>query len=166
MSAPARDLGALLAGGGYRSTRPRQAVWDALHRASDGGATHLTADEVARLVHEHDPEVNLASVYRTLGLLRELGLVRESRLAGDEASRWELAHPDEHFHVVCDRCRRVDHHVGSLVAAIVDHLRSSHRFVPERVDLVVHGHCVDCAAGADATMHGATAAVAAAGPDS
>ncbi|MDH4077210.1 MAG: transcriptional repressor, partial [Acidimicrobiia bacterium] len=94
------DLGPLLAGRGYRSTRPRQAVWDALQ---DGA--HRTAEEVARAVHEVHPEVNLASIYRTLALLRDLGLVRESRLAGgDQASRWELAHPDEHFHVVCDRC--------------------------------------------------------------
>ncbi|MDH4363782.1 MAG: transcriptional repressor [Acidimicrobiia bacterium] len=134
------DLGPLLAGRGYRSTRPRQAVWDALQ---DGA--HRTAEEVARAVHEVHPEVNLASIYRTLALLRDLGLVRESRLAGgDQASRWELAHPDEHFHVVCDRCGRVDHHVGSLVAAITEHLSASHRFVPERVELVVHGHCVNC----------------------
>jgi Fur family transcriptional regulator, ferric uptake regulator len=134
------ELGELLARRGFRSTRPRQAVWDVLH-----GGAHLTADEVAREVHRTSPEVNLASVYRTLGLLRNLGLARESRLGGDEAAaRWELAHPDEHFHVVCNRCGQVDHHVGSLVASIVDHLRSSHHFVPERVDLVVHGHCVDC----------------------
>lgn len=139
------DLEPLLAGRGYRTTRPRQAVWDALQ---DGA--HRTADEVARAVHEGHPEVNLASIYRALALLRDLGLVRESRLAGgDQASRWELAHPDEHFHVVCDRCGRVDHHVGSLVAAITDHLSTSHRFVPERVELVVHGHCVDCEHRAD-----------------
>jgi len=136
------DLDPLLAGRGYRSTRPRQAVWDALQ---DGA--HRTAEEVARAVHEVHPEVNLASIYRALALLRDLGLVRESRLAGgDQASRWELAHPDEHFHVVCDRCGRVDHHVGSLVAAITEHLSASHRFVPERVELVVHGHCVSCEA--------------------
>lgn len=139
------DLDPLLAGRGYRSTRPRQAVWDALQ---DGA--HRTAEEVARAVHEVHPEVNLASIYRALALLRDLGLVRESRLAGgDQASRWELAHPDEHFHVVCDRCGRVDHHVGSLVAAITEHLSASHRFVPERVELVVHGHCVSCDADHD-----------------
>jgi Fur family transcriptional regulator, ferric uptake regulator len=136
------DLAALLAARGYRSTHPRRAVWNALQAAAE--APHLTAEEVAERVHRTRPEVNLASVYRTLALLRELGLVRESRLADGHPARWELAHPDEHFHVVCDRCGRVDHHVGSLVAEIVDHLRSSHHFVPERVDLVVHGHCVNC----------------------
>ncbi len=134
------NIGQLLAGRGYRVTRPRQAVWEALNTAH----AHLTAEEVAQRVHETTPDVNLASIYRTLALLRELGLVRESRLGEDEAARWELAHPDEHFHVVCDRCGRVDHHVGSLVRSIVEHLESSHHFVPERVDLVVHGHCVDC----------------------
>lgn len=141
----ADELAHVLGPYGHRTTRPRLAVWAALHQAGDvDGDGHLTADEVARRVHVAHPDINLASVYRTLGLFRDLGLVRESRLAGDGASHWELAHPDEHFHMVCDRCGRVDHHVGSLVAGIVDHLQSSHHFVPERVELVVRGHCIDC----------------------
>jgi Fur family ferric uptake transcriptional regulator len=83
-------------------------------------------------------------VYRSLSLFSELDLARESRLGDQEASRWELAHPDEHFHLVCQRCGRVDHHVGTLVASVREHLRRGHGFVPDDIELTVTGTCADC----------------------
>jgi Fur family ferric uptake transcriptional regulator len=83
------DLRQTLRHGRHRVTRPRLAVWRALLDAD----THLTADELAERVNAHGPGVNLASVYRSLALFEELELVRESRLSGDDASRWELAGP-------------------------------------------------------------------------
>jgi Fur family ferric uptake transcriptional regulator len=127
---------------GYRVTRPRQAVWRALNDAQD----HLTVEEVAARVAERQPGVNLASVYRSLALFAELNLVRESRLGDEDVTRWEIAHPDEHFHLVCDVCGRVDHHAGDLVARVVDHLRTGHRFEPRAVELTVAGRCADCGA--------------------
>ena len=136
------DVSELLRERGYRVTQARQAVWRVLVEAED----HLTAEELTQQVHATDPGINLASVYRSLSLFQQLELVRESRLGGDEASRWELAHPDEHFHLVCDRCGRVDHHEGTLVETIKDHLRRGHGFQPTAVELLVTGRCRTCAA--------------------
>jgi Fur family ferric uptake transcriptional regulator len=127
--------------GGYRVTRPRQAVWRVLREADD----HLTVEEIAARVADREPAVNLASVYRSLALFAELDLVRESRLGDADATRWELAHPDEHFHLICDRCGRVDHHAGDLVASIVEHLYSGHGFEARAVELSVVGRCAACA---------------------
>lgn len=137
------DVQAVLRRRGYRVTGPRRAVWRALSRAEG----HLTVDELAARVHAEDPGVNLASIYRSLALFARLGLVRESRLGDADAGRWEVAHPDEHFHLVCDRCGRIDHHVGSLVQEIRDHLSEGHGFEPRDVDLTVTGRCAACAAG-------------------
>ncbi len=134
----ADDIADLLKHRGYRVTGPRRAVWRALTGAED----HLTVEQVADRVAASDDGVNLASVYRSLALFKELGLARESHL-DSEGGRWEVAHPDEHFHVVCDDCGRVDHHVGSLVGDIVDHLRSGHDFEPTGVELTVRGRCVE-----------------------
>jgi Fur family ferric uptake transcriptional regulator len=125
---------------GYRVTRPREAVWRALIEAED----HLTVEEVARRVGRQQPGVNLASVYRSLALFAQLDLVRESRLGDEDVTRWELAHPDEHFHLVCDVCGAVDHHAGDLVGQIVEHLRSGHQFEPQSVELTVVGRCGAC----------------------
>jgi Fur family transcriptional regulator, ferric uptake regulator len=137
------DLDRTLREQGHRSTRPRRAVWRVLADAD----AHLTVEQVADAVRAAGDEVDLASIYRTLALFADLGLAREMRLTGEEASRWERAHPDEHFHLVCSVCGDVDHHVGTLVAQIHDHLDRGHGFEVQDVDLVVTGRCTACRPG-------------------
>lgn len=136
----ATELAEVLHRSGNRVTTPRLHVWEVLRDAGE----HLTAEQITRRVHARDPAVNLSSVYRSLALFAELDMARESNLAGDEAARWEVAHPDEHFHLVCNDCGSVDHHRGSLVDEIRTHLASSHGFLSEQVDLVVTGLCRSC----------------------
>lgn len=135
------DVAHRLRDSGYRLTPQRQLVWDALRQADQ----HLTAEDIHGAVTKIVPDFNLTSVYRTLSLLAELGLVKEVRLVNAKA-HWELAHPDDEFHLVCRTCGVVTHHQGSLVQDVRAHLTDSHGFTPERVDLVVHGVCAGCAA--------------------
>ncbi len=109
-----------------------------------GADAHLTVEQIAQAVREAGEDVDLASIYRALALFAELDLARETHLGGQEAARWERAHPDEHFHVVCGVCGDVDHHVGSLVAQIYEHLDEGHGFEVHDVDLVVTGRCATC----------------------
>lgn len=137
-----RSIDTVLRQNGYRTTGPRRAVWQALAEI-DG---HASVEEIASKVAELDPGVNLASVYRSLALFRDLGLARESNLHRDDVSRWEPAHPDEHFHLVCTTCGTVDHHVGTLVREIEHHLTDGHGFQPEAIEIVVRGVCHRCRA--------------------
>lgn len=126
-------------------TAQRRAVCDILGAAD----RHLTAEEVHARASQAAPELNLASVYRTLTLLGELGLARQVHF-GDGRGHWELAHPDDAFHLVCRGCGEVTHHAGDLVDRVRDHLSRDHGFAPEGVDLVVRGLCRDCAGDAPA----------------
>jgi Fur family transcriptional regulator, ferric uptake regulator len=135
------DLTAILRQRGHRVTRPRRAVWDALVRAGE----HVTVEELAAAVTADGVDVDQASVYRALGLFASMGLARVSRLGDGDAGRWEVAHPDEHFHLVCRDCGEVEHHVGSLVAELTSHLEEGHGFQVTGVDLVVTGRCAGCA---------------------
>ncbi|MGD2042628.1 MAG: Fur family transcriptional regulator [Acidimicrobiia bacterium] len=135
------DLGLVLHDHGYRLTSPRWLVWSVLRAAN----SHLTAEEIATRVNQVDPTVSISSVYRSLTLFEDLDLVRESHLGIDESARWEIAHPDDHFHMVCRKCGSVDHHVGELVEQIRSHLGEHHEFLADNVDLVVTGICKDCA---------------------
>ena len=137
----ATDLRNVLWNHGYRLTSPRWLVWSVLRSATG----HLTAEEIARQVNAADPTVNISSVYRSLTLFEDLDLIRESHLGIDDAARWEIAHPDDHFHLVCRLCGRVDHHAGELVDQIRSHLGDHHDFTADGVDLVVTGICSDCA---------------------
>lgn len=141
MSQQLAELREALGEAGHRMTGPRMAVWQVVATSE----THLTADEISEKVRQLDPTVNLSSVYRSLALFSELGLVRESNLGANEATHWEIAHPDEHFHLKCRVCGRVEHHRGDLVAQIDQHLADHHGFQAERVELLVTGLCQDCA---------------------
>lgn len=133
------DLGQHLKDRGHKLTNPRREVWEALTRAN----SHLTAEQVAQMA---GPGVNLASVYRSLTLFAEIGLARESKLGSDGAARWEVAHPDDQFHLVCESCGNVEHHGGELVNQVRSHLNADHGFQASSVDLAVSGVCGTCAA--------------------
>jgi Fur family ferric uptake transcriptional regulator len=137
----AADVGHVLRDHGYRLTSPRWLVWSVL-RSAHG---HLTAEEVAERVNDADPTINRSSIYRSLTLFEHLDLVRRSHLGIDESARWEIAHPDDEFHLVCHSCGSVTHHVGELVEQIRSHLSDHHDFTAEGVDLVVTGECPRCA---------------------
>lgn len=128
---------------GYRMTPQRQLVWDVLRHAE----SHLSAEEIHARVIEVVPDFNVASVYRTLALLAELGLVKEVRLA-DDRGHWELAHADDAFHLVCRNCGEVTHHSGDLVGQVRDHLGEHHGFDAQEIDLVVRGRCARCSGAA------------------
>lgn len=142
MSEHTDELRATLERSGHRVTAPRRAVWEVVSESE----LHLTADEIAGRVREIDPDVNLSSVYRSLGLFAELGLVRVSSLDSGGPAHWEAAHPDDEFHLRCRSCGRVEHHAGDLVGQIRDHLGEDHGWKAEQVELVVTGLCTDCAA--------------------
>jgi len=139
------ELSLALRAGGHRLTGPRQAVWAALELAAAGGRPeHLTVDEIVDRTLAQGTGVDRATAYRVLSLLEELGLVRASQLGNGDAVRWERAHPDEHFHLRCTSCGTVDHHVGTLVATVREHLDDGHGFAAESIELTVHGRCADC----------------------
>ncbi len=143
MTESTSELRSALLEAGHRLTGPRIAVWEVVAESE----SHLTAEEIAEAVRAADPSVNLSSVYRSLALFTDLGLVRESNLGANQATHWELAHPDEQFHLKCTSCGRVEHHTGDLVAQIEGHLSGHHGFRAGRVELLVTGMCQECSKG-------------------
>jgi Fur family transcriptional regulator, ferric uptake regulator len=128
---------------GHRVTTTRQAVWSVLQATE----RHLTVHEIMGATAAAGYPVGLASVYRTLDLFEELGFARRSQLSDGDAGRWEVAHADENFHMACAHCGAVDHHVGSLVGTIEEHLQQRHGFEVYAVDLRVIGRCPRCRGG-------------------
>ena len=129
---------------GHRLTGPRRAVWAALAVPAGADDVHLSVDAVVERTQQHGDGVDRATVYRVLALLEDLGLVRSSQLDANGPLRYELAHPDEHFHLRCTVCGVVDHHVGPLVATVREHLDAGHGFATDSIDLTVHGRCARC----------------------
>jgi Fur family ferric uptake transcriptional regulator len=93
-------------GHGYRLTIPRGAVLEVLSRTSE----HLSAEDIYRVILKGYPGIGLTTVYRTLELLVQLGLVLKFDF-GDGRARYELAEGPKgerhHHHLVCTSCGRV-----------------------------------------------------------
>src|SRR5260221_259378 len=81
---------------GYRLTPQRYMILSVIEEAEE----HLSIDQILERVQKRNPYVSLSTIYRTLELLRELGLVRENHLPGQQP-RYEIAEGKAHHHLVC-----------------------------------------------------------------
>ena len=135
------DLAAALHTRGLRMTPQRQQVLETVRRLG-----HATPDEISDAVDG----VDVTTVYRTLELLEELGLVRHTHL-GHGAPAYRPAE-DDHIHVICHSCGRVVDGPSDLVGALATRLRDDQGFEVDPAHFTVFGRCRDCvAAGGEQT---------------
>ena len=140
MSHEHTDLRTRLRDSGLRLTPQRELILAAVDRLG-----HATPDEVLAEVRQHSSAVNASTVYRTLEVLEELGLVHHAHLS-DRAPTYHSATDHEHFHLVCRNCGRITSVGTDEVAGLVAGLRERHGFVADVGHLTVHGTCADCPA--------------------
>ncbi len=140
MSTVGGDWRAKLRSSGYRLTPQRELI---LRAVDDLG--HATPDEVLARVREQSSAVNVSTVYRTLEVLEQLGLVRHAHLS-DRAPTYHSVRDHEHFHLVCRNCHRVTSVAPEVIAPLGDRLRDEHGFVVDVGHLTIFGHCADCPA--------------------
>ncbi len=138
MSEVAADWKATLRERGYRLTPQRELILGAVHELD-----HATPDEVLAHVRESASSVNISTVYRTLEVLEELGLVRHAHLS-DRAPTYHSVGGHEHFHLVCRNCQRVISVDVDVASAFVSRLAEDHGFVPDLGHLTVFGRCEEC----------------------
>jgi Fur family ferric uptake transcriptional regulator len=132
-------LHAQLRAKGYRLTPQRQLVLEAV-----GALGHATPDEIVTAVRRTARGVNISTVYRTLELLEELGLVSHTHL-GHGAPTYSVATDDDHVHLVCRDCGDVAEAPPDVVTPVVEHLAASHGFSVDVGHFAVFGRCAACA---------------------
>ena len=132
------ELADRLRGSGYRLTPQRQLILRAVEELG-----HATVDEVLARVKTQASAVNSSTVYRTLEVLEELGLVRHTHLS-DRAPTYHSAREPEHFHLVCRNCQRVRSVEPDVATALVETLRRDHAFDVDLGHLAIFGHCTHC----------------------
>ncbi len=129
------ELAPALRARGLRVTAQREQVLDAVHHLA-----HATPEQISDAL----PDVDLTTVYRTLELLEEIGLVKHAHL-GHGAPVYRPA-GDDHVHVVCHSCGSVADAPPDLVRALADRLRRERGFEVDRSHFTVFGQCADCVA--------------------
>ena len=112
-----------------------------LHRALTELDRHVTADELLEAVVDRLPNVSLPTIYATLDLLEELGMVRRVQRAGTT-----LYDPrtDGHHHLICVSCGSIEDVDSELDVGRLARAAARHGFQAERVEAVVHGRCASC----------------------
>lgn len=123
---------------GHRATGPRRTVAQAV--LSQRG--HFTAEELGQQL----PDVGRATVFRTLKLLAEMGVVCRVLLE-DGRFRYRISYPDHHHHLVCLACGRVEDLVDGSLEATVRRVVQKTRYTSEGHWLEVYGRCPDCQRG-------------------
>ena len=126
-----------------RSGGARRAVVELLGRED----CCLSAQDIHDRLRAGGERVGLASVYRTLDGLDELGLVQRVDL-GDGVSRFERADPrgDHHHHLVCGDCGRVEPFEDPALEAALARVAGGRGYDLAAHDVVLRGACVDCRA--------------------
>ena len=132
-----RDIMAILENRGYRSTAPRRAIARLMEEKRQG----FTAEEIGNEL----PQVGRATVFRTIKLLLETGVVCRLNLL-DGAPRYTLSSVEHHHHTICVRCGNV----GEFRAATMERMMRAMRndipgeVVGHRIELyVICGDCPD-----------------------
>jgi Fur family ferric uptake transcriptional regulator len=134
----ARDV---LRGSGARSGAAREAVIAYLAKQH----CCVSAQDVLNGLRAEDRPVGIASVYRALDQLTELGLVHRIDL-GEGLTRFEPAQPggEHHHHLVCGTCGKVDTFDDQALERAISEIAGSHGYVLGQHEVVLRGACGDC----------------------
>ena len=123
---------------GHRLTPQRELVLAAVEKLG-----HATPDEVYAEVRQHSESINLSTIYRTLELLNELGLIRHAHLT-DRAPTYHSATGHEHAHFVCRGCKKMISVGRGEMEEALGALAATYDFRPDYGHLTVFGTCADC----------------------
>ncbi|SDO52885.1 Fur family transcriptional regulator, ferric uptake regulator [Microbacterium sp. ru370.1] len=143
-SQPDAPADALIRGAGLRVTATRVAVLEALR-----ARPHATADDVFSRVSGTLAGTSKQSVYNALGDFADAGLARRIEPAGHSGT-FELRVGDNHHHVVCTGCGRIDDVNCVVGAAPCLHVPEGSGFVIETAEVTFWGVCPDCRAKSEA----------------
>jgi Fur family transcriptional regulator, ferric uptake regulator len=121
-------------------TRQRKIILDTLLAMP----RHVSAEEIYEASVKKNSSIGLATVYRTLHLLSEAGLI-QGREFGDGQSRYELAYNQHHHdHLVCIHCGKIIEFENMDIEYLQEQVAIKHSFKIQRHKLELYGECKEC----------------------
>jgi Fe2+ or Zn2+ uptake regulation protein len=124
---------------GHSMTAQRRLLLELLRNAEG----HIDAKELYRRASDRDESISPATVYRSLNLFKELGIVEEMRL-GKVRCYYEIKQSPEHQHLVCQGCGKVIEFQNSHFQKLIEAVRREHRFNITKAELYLEGYCPEC----------------------
>jgi len=125
---------------GRRLTSQRRLLLEVLAGCDD----HLDAEGIYELAKERDPNISLATVYRTLKVLKEVGIVQERMLDHEgQKHHYEMA-ARAHYHFTCLECGRVIEFESPLIEQASDEVAEAWGLEVIHTRVHLDGYCPDC----------------------
>lgn len=128
---------------GYKLTTQRQAVIDCLTRHE---GEHLSPEEIFQIVKADNPDIGLATVYRTLSLFSDMKLVHKLNF-DDGYYRYELNNDrmlHRHHHLICLKCGEVTEVQDDLLESIEKEILKKNGFIVKDHRVKFYGFCKNC----------------------
>ncbi|HWR50298.1 MAG TPA: transcriptional repressor [Bryobacteraceae bacterium] len=127
---------------GIRLTRQRQILLELIEKSGQ----HLDAEKLYELAKERDPKINRVTVYRTLKMLKDGQLIDELDLMHWEGGQhyYESRAKQEHAHVVCLRCGKVEEFYGEPLHRLRRQIETHFGFQIVVARTEVGGYCSHC----------------------
>ena len=142
MTSHAETLATLRATG-HRITPQRQIVLEVVETSAE----HLDAEAIYRRAREKDPKISLATIYRTLTVLKDKGLIEQRFLARDHArEHYEPVGAPEHYHLTCLGCRKVIEFQSPRVTQMTTELHRDLGVEVTHACICLEGYCQTCVA--------------------
>ena len=142
------DLREKLSERGYKMTPQRKEILRIF--VEHGG--HMSAEDVYSILRDNDSEIGLATVYRALDLLSELGILVRMDF-GDGCARYELntANPKvhHHHHLICLKCKKVIEFEKDLLDELEAYIAKKSDFQILNHEVKFFGYCSECRAKED-----------------
>ena len=122
-----------------RSTEQRQLILEIIQQVG----THLYADEIYRQARQRSPSISLSTVYRSLQLFKELGLIEEHQFDGMHRC-YETTPPSKHHHLVCLGCGRVFEFKCPSAERLKSRISREEGFRVTDAEVRLVGYCPEC----------------------
>jgi Fur family ferric uptake transcriptional regulator len=133
------DMSGKLSELGYRLTPQRIMILSAIENSD----SHISAEEIYLQVRARYSHMNISTVYRTLELLSELGLVTET-VMGDGRVRYHSIGKGHHHHLVCQGCGEIIDVEESMLSRLWDEIGQRYDFKVDMKHLAFFGLCSKC----------------------
>jgi Fur family ferric uptake transcriptional regulator len=129
---------------GVRLTRQRQVLLDLIDRSGQP----LDAETLYKMARERDSKLNRVTVYRTLKMLKESGLVDELDLMHKDGDQhyYETKMKREHAHIICLQCGKVEEYFGEPLTRLRKEVEENLGFQIVAARTEVGGYCSHCQA--------------------
>ena len=137
------SVAALLREKGFKVTPQRLVTIEVLMTFRE---QHFSVEELFQGVKQRNPDVGMSTIYRTVQILEEMGLITK-RNFDDGFARYELCELDEkhwHHHLICLKCGKVIEMQDDYLEALEKEIEEKKDFIIINHELKVYGYCSDC----------------------